>query len=72
MKKGKLTKQADSGLLPYWVVDAYLKPPQYLNLDPFKSRKVLDVYAFLCQSEVFASSSLIEEVDTLAKDDHFI
>ena len=60
MKRNQLIRNVDKGQLPYWVLEAFIKPPQNLNMEPFKSRKVIDVYAFLCQAEVFASSPLVE------------
>ena len=72
LKGNKLVKQLDKGTLPFWVVDAFVRPPRQLDLSPYKSTHILDVYSFLCQSEVFASSPLIEEVDELFNSDDFL
>ena len=60
LKGSKLVKQLDKGALPFWVVDAFVRPPKYLDLGPYRSTHLIDVYSFLCHSEVLASSPLIE------------
>ena len=46
----------------FWVVDAFVRKPKSLDLSPFKySKKVLEVLSFFNQTEVFASSPLIED-----------
>jgi hypothetical protein len=62
----------DHGTLPYWVVEAFIKHPRPLDMKIFRSRKVLDIFWFFSQAEVFASSPLIEELDSLTQDEHFI
>jgi len=49
-KNGKLAKHLEKGQLPYWVMEAYVKPPQGMNLAPFRSRRVTDVFVFLSQA----------------------
>ena len=72
LRGNKLIKELDKGNLPFWVVDAYMRAPKPLNLIPFRSKNVLDVYVFFCQAEVFASSPLIEQTDELITDDNFV
>jgi len=72
LKDSKLTKQPLMTNLPYWVVEAYVRPPRPLDLSFFRSKKLLDVYTYLSQAEIYASSPLIEDLDGLVEDETFM